>query len=300
MEETSQRFGFVTLCGAPNAGKSTLLNRLVGEKVAAVSSKPQTTRVNVLCVKEFDEAQVAFIDSPGLFAPATDLGRLLRKHSLQAFKGADVVAIVIDLSHPRQEENLALTDKIIQRYADKGSKLMVVLNKIDLVKKAELVERAALFQRFDGVQDFFMISAEMGEHVDDFQKALVEALPQHFWEYPPQSDLKGDLKTWLAEQTREKVFDFLREEIPYQAYVETLSLQEAEDGLHIYQNIVVAKESQKRVVIGHRGSMIKQIGQASRKNLIHQLRRRLHLHLLVKVQPQWMSRPQTLRDAGLV
>lgn len=299
MENSSQRFGFVALCGAPNAGKSTLLNRLVGAKVAAVSSKPQTTRVNLLCVKEWGEAQVAFLDSPGLFKPANPLGKILRKQSLQAFKGADVVILVVDLSKSDIEAERAFAETIIERYVENSSKIIVALNKIDQVDKTQLIQKATCFQTLPSVQDFFLISAATGDHVEELQQKVTSILPEGTWAYPPQSDLKGDLGTWLAEQTREQVFEHLKEEIPYQAYVETVGMQEDQDGFHIFQNIVVAKESQKRIVIGQKGCMIKKIGQSARFRLMRLLRRRLHLHLLVKVQPQWMSRPQNLKDAGL-
>lgn len=299
MESTTQRFGFVALCGAPNAGKSTLLNRLVGKKVAAVSSKPQTTRVNLLCVKEWGPTQVAFLDSPGLFRPETPLGHILRKQSLQAFKGADVAVLVVDLSADDVEAERIFAEKVIERYIESSSQIWVALNKIDRLDSGQRLQRALLFQHLPRVHDFFLVSAATGEHVEDLKTKLVTSLPEGPWAYPPQTDVRGELTTWFSEQTREQVFEHLYEEIPYQAYVETLSLQEAEDGLHVFQNIVVAKESQKSVVIGRKGGMIRQIGQNTRHRLMRNLRRRVHLHLLVKVQTEWMSRPQSLKDAGL-
>lgn len=299
MKKIERQFGFVALCGAPNAGKSTLLNQLLGEKIAAVSSKPQTTRANLLCVKEYENAQIAFVDSPGLFKPSTALGNILLRQSVQAFKGADIVVLVADLASRHLEQEHNCVQKILERYINEGTQVLLALNKIDLLKSGEVIARAATFQNLEGVKDFFLISASNGENVETLLETIVAHLPHQLWGYPPQSELRGDLKTWMAEQTREKVFEWLHEEIPYQAYVETISLQEDVDGLHIFQNIVVAKESQKRIVVGKKGATIRNIGEAARKALIHQLNRRIQLHLFVKVQEDWMLKPQNLKDAGL-
>lgn len=304
---SEQRFGFVTLCGAPNAGKSTLLNRLAEEKVAAVSDKPQTTRFNIITVKEYDAAQIAFVDTPGLFRPTNETGRLLRKSSMQALKSTDVVVVLVDISLKNQSENQALVGRILERFTstDEGGKpriscpVFLAFNKVDKVKEHDIVARAFPFQQFTGIEDFFMISAATGQGTDALLERIRTSLPKGAWAYPPRSALQMDFKRWLSEMTMEKVFEHLHQEIPYQTYVETLSLQEGEDGLHIFQNLVLAKEGQKRIAIGHKGQTLQAIGKEARQNIGGALKRRVHLHLLVKVREAWMSKPACLADAGL-
>lgn len=311
-----QRFGSVTLCGAPNAGKSTLLNNLLGEKVAAVSSKPQTTRFNITAVKEYGATQIAFVDTPGLFRPTNDTGRLLRKSSFQALKSTDALLLLVDISLKNQDANLALVEQILRKFqaptqqdnaASEASvasatssplPIFLAFNKIDKVKEQDVVARAFSFQRFPSLQDFFMISAATGEGVEPLLQALLAKLPEGPWAYPAQSSLQMDLNRWLSEMTMEQVFEHLHQEIPYQAYIETISLQEGEDGLHIYQNLILAKEGQKRIVIGHKGQTLKQIGMRARQNIGGALKRRVHLHLLVKIKEDWMSHPTCLTEAG--
>lgn len=305
---SNQRFGFVTLCGAPNAGKSTLLNCLAGEKVAAVSDKPQTTRFNIITVKEYGTAQVAFVDTPGLFRPTNETGRLLRRSSLHALKSTDVVVVLIDISLKDQAGDQALVRGILNQFTPKGSEedsgqpscpILLAFNKIDKVKEHDIVARAFPFQQFANITDFFMISAATGEGTDPLLERVLACLPKNAWAYPPRSALQMDLKRWLSEMTMEKVFEHLHQEIPYQTYVETLSLQEDEDGLHIFQNLVLAKEGQKRIAIGHKGYTLRTIGKEARQNMGGALKRRVHLHLFVKVKESWMEKSSCLVDAGL-
>lgn len=300
MQNSVYKFGFVTLCGAPNAGKSTLLNRFVGEKVAAVSEKPQTTRFNILSVKEYQKTQIVFVDTPGLFKPSNDIGKILRKSSLKALKSTDITVIIVDISLKNQEENLILVHKILQQYSEETSQFFLAFNKIDKVKDKNIVAQSLPFQKFTKIKDFFMISAETGKNTHLLLKNLINDLPEKEWEYPPQSDLKMDLKRWLSEMTMEKIFKNLYKEIPYQIYVETLSLQEDEDGLHIYQNIITSKEGQKHIIIGKHGKMLKCIGTEARLEIARVLHQRIHLYLLVKVKEEWMRRTASLMDAGFL
>lgn len=307
---TGQRFGFVTLCGASNAGKSTLLNHLAGEKVAAVSYKPQTTRFNIVAVKEYGAAQVAFVDTPGFFHPTNETGRLLRRSSMQALKSTDIVVVLVDISLKNQNENQLLLTQILKWFVSQdssqnseegtssGCPVFVAFNKIDKVKDRDIVARAFPFQQFTGIKDFFMISAATGQGTEALLNRVVAHLPEGAWAYPSQSTLQMDLKRWLSEMTMEKVFEHLHQEIPYQSYVETISLQEGEDGLHIFQNLVLAKEGQKRIAIGRKGSTLQLIGKEVRQNIGGALKRRVHLHLFVKVKEAWMSSTACLTDAG--
>ncbi|GHS92947.1 GTPase Era [Alphaproteobacteria bacterium] len=293
-----QKFGFVALCGAPNAGKSTLLNALVGKSVAAVSAKPQTTRFNVLSVLEQESAQIAFVDTPGLFTPTTEFGKILRKNSFQAIKSADIIVMVADLSAKNMKASHEIIHMLLQRYSERGPVLFLAFNKVDKVKENDLLAKTAEFKAYTRFDDFFILSAEKKTNVPILRHSLQERLPEGPWLYPPQSVLP-DLARWAAEMTMEHVFQNLQEEIPYQAYVEPVALQEDEDGLHIFQNIVVAKESQKPIVIGQKGQRLKTIGMNARLKIAKGLKRRVHLHLRVKVCPDWMAQPHYLKEAGV-
>jgi GTP-binding protein Era len=292
--ETPHQFGFVAISGAPNAGKSTLLNRLAGEKLAAVSHKPQTTRFNILSVNEYGPAQVAFVDTPGIAQTTSPIGKLLRKNTSRAIKNADVVVVLVDISHKHLQEECALVNSILTKYD--VATVFLAFNKIDKVKDSHIVERAVVFQQFEKIKDFFMISAEDGTGVDQLRVAITDSLPQQEWMYP--SETRGNFSRWASEMTMEKIFQNLHEEVPYQTYVDTLALQEDDDGLHIYQDIVVAREGQKPIVLGQKGQMLKHIGTDARIDIARALRRRVHLHLLVKVKSEWMSQTANLIDAG--
>ncbi|MDR1908004.1 MAG: GTPase Era [Holosporales bacterium] len=296
MQESVSQFGFVALAGSPNAGKSTLINCLANEKISAVSYKPQTTRFNILSVKEYGNAQVALVDTPGITRPSTSIGKILRKNASQALRGADVVILVVDLSARAHKRDVELVEAVLQRYND--AQFFLAFNKIDLVNDAQVVECAIEFQKFTQIKDFFMISAVDGTGVDLLLDAVIAALPEHEWMYPPQSE--GNIIRWASEMTMEKIFLNLHEEVPYQTYVETLAMQEDDDGLHIYQNVVVAKDGQKPIVLGRRGQMLKQIGTDARLEIAKALRRRVHLHLLVKVKNEWMNKTSNLIDAGFL
>lgn len=292
-----QKFGFVTLCGLPNAGKSTLLNRIAGRKLAAVSPKAQTTRTNTLFVCERDEAQIAFTDTPGLLRPQHPLDSLLRKNARSAIKGADVLLFLIDLS----ARTLDPAEKLLEQMlgAQGFAPLLLAFNKIDRLKPHEIVARAAPFQEHANVRDFFMISAEKGAGLQPLLSGLISVLPNQPWLYPPQSNPTADLQRWASELTLEQLFRHLQNEIPYQSYVTPVHFTEDADGLHFFQNIIVAKPSQKAVVIGNKGQMLRTIGQAARLTIAKALRRRVHLQLFVKVFPDWVRSQTALRDAGL-
>jgi GTP-binding protein Era len=283
-----------------------------GEKVAATSSKPQTTRFSILTIKEFDRAQIAFVDTPGLGVSSTKeraKGRrtdrtdrtdrtaappeLLRKISDKALKHADEVVFVVDVTADKIK-NALLLERLLDQYGD--AKFFVAFNKIDKVKRSKVIETAVTFQKFEQIEEFFMIAAQHGDGVDMLLQSVVAHIPEQEWMYPPQRG--KDLKRWTSEMTMEKIFVNLHEEVPYQTYVDTRSIQESEEGLHIYQDIVVAKDGQKPIVVGKRGQMLKKIGMDARMDIAKILHRRVHLYLLVKVKEDWMNKTSNLIDAG--
>jgi GTP-binding protein Era len=296
LQESPKKFGFVAIGGLPNAGKSSLLNRLAAEKVAAVSRKPQTTRFNILAVKEFGDAQVAFVDTPGLGTIDNPVGKFLRKSSFNALKGADAVVFVVDVSSKNSEPSLKLAESLIRKYED--TQFFVAFNKIDKVKPARVVEVASAYQTFEKVKDFFMISALLGHGVDVLLGNILTRIPQQDWLYPQQNG--KNLVRWTSEMTMEKIFENLHNEVPYQTYVNTVAVQEDSDGLHIYQDIVVAKPGQKAIVLGKKGQILKNMGTNARLDIAKILKRRVHLHLLVKVKEDWMSKTSSLVDAGFI
>lgn len=296
---TVQKFGFVTICGLPNVGKSTLLNNLVDKKVTAVSHKPQTTRFNILNIFEADTTQIAFVDTPGLFNPKHPIDKFLRKNSYHAIQNADLILVVIDISSKNLAESHTLLKSLLEQYAPE-SQFFIVFNKSDKIKSNEIIPKVSEFQNYPSISEFFIISAEKKTGVEELKTKIIESIPSKDWMYPPQSSIKQDIRRWAAELTMEQIFRNLNGEIPYQTYIEPLHLEEAEDGLHIYQNIIVAKNSQKPIIIGHKGQMLKLIGIAARMNIARVMKRRVHLHLFIKVIPNWMQSRSSLRDAGLL
>jgi GTP-binding protein Era len=296
LQEFTQKFGFIAIGGLPNVGKSSLLNRLLADKVAAVSRKPQTTRFNILAVKEFGETQVAFVDTPGLATHDNPVAKFLRKSSSSALRNADAVVFVVDVSSKDGDPSLKLAETLIRKY--ENAQFMVAFNKIDKVKPARVVEVASAYQKLEAVKDFFMMSAIQGRGVDVLLECILSAIPEQKWLYPPQNG--KNLVRWTSEMTMEKVFENLHNEVPYQTYVNTVAMQEDSDGLHIYQDVVVAKSGQKAIVLGKNGQILKKMGMDARIDIARVLKRRVHLHLLVKVKEDWMSKTSSLMDAGFI
>jgi GTP-binding protein Era len=295
----NRKFGFVSICGMPNAGKSTLLNGITGEKVAAVSRKPQTTRFNILAVVEpagFCDTQIAFVDTPGICPVKTNIQGIMQKHTTSAMKTADISLFVVDVLSGVDESKHAFEDILRKQSKNPSRKFIVAFNKTDVAKKETVCAAAINFQEFSNVSDFFMVSAKTGNGIAEILGRISELLPHQPWLYPHK--LKGDIQRWAAEMTMEQIFSMLREELPYQTYVEPVSIGEEDDGMHIYQDIVVAKESQKKIIVGERGVTLKEIGTNARLEIARSMHRRVHLHLFVKVRSNWMSNEAYLRDAG--
>jgi GTP-binding protein Era len=296
MTESAHRAGFVAVIGAPNAGKSTLVNALVGQKVAIVSPKAQTTRARLMGIAIEDRAQILLVDTPGIFAPRRRLDRAMVAAAWTGAQDADLVLLVIDAAGAVTDE----VDRILAGLADRRQPLFLALNKIDLVdKKALLGLSARLTERLNPAQ-VFMISAAQGDGVPDLKRALAEAMPEGPWLYPEEEVSDATDRMIAAELTREQVVNQLHQELPYATAVETETWEDRPDGsTAIRQQILVERDSQKAIVIGKGGRRLKAIGAAARAEIAEHLGRPVHLFLHVKVNPRWDEDRGLYRQIGL-
>lgn len=294
--ERPEKCGYVAVIGAPNAGKSTLTNTLVGQKVAIVTHKVQTTRSRITAIALQDETQIIFLDTPGIFKPKGRLDRAMVDAAWSGAEDADVVALLVDAVKGLNEE----VSDIISSLENSGQKAVLVLNKVDLLKKDKLLVLATQLNERFAFEDTFMISAETGSGVDDFKTYLADRMPVGMWLYP--EDQLADISERLlaAEVTREKLFLRCHQELPYAATVETESFKEQQDGsLRLEQVIFVQRESQRRIVLGKGGQQIKAIGQLAREEMQDILGSKVHLFLFVKVRDNWKEDPERYREMGL-
>jgi len=295
-ENEPTKAGFVALIGAPNAGKSTLLNKLVGTKVSIVSRKVQTTRTQIRGIVIHGSVQIVFVDTPGIFRPRRRLDRAMIRSAWGGAGDADLVCLLVDARKGLDEENEA----ILARIAEQGRKPILIINKVDTIDRPRLLELAQkLNQRcpFDGT---FMISALDGDGVDDLLEALAQRMPPGPWLYPADQIADAPLRVLAAEITREKLFDRLHEELPYNLTVETESWKDLPDGsARIEQTIYVTRDGHKKIVIGEGGRAIKAIGAAARKEIAEAADQRVHLFLFVKVRERWVDDPERYREMGL-
>jgi len=292
----SRHCGFVALIGAPNTGKSTLLNRLVGAKVSIVTPKVQTTRTRVLGIALRGAAQVIFIDTPGIFQPRRRLDRAMVAAAWSGAADADLVVLLVDAEKGVTDD----TGRIVEGLGKAGRKAILALNKIDLVRRESLLALSAELNATGIFTDTFMISAATGDGVDDLMDALITRLPEGPWLYP--EDQLSDMPERLlaAEITREKLFLQLRQELPYALTVETEEWEERPDGsVRVGQVIYVQRDSQKAIVLGRGGQRIKSVGAAAREELEGMLGCKVHLFLFVKVREKWGEDPERYRDWGL-
>ena len=296
-----KRAGFVAIFGAPNVGKSTLLNRLVGTKVSIVSPKVQTTRSRILGICIEGPAQVIFIDTPGIFKPRRRLDRAMVAAAWGGARDADDILLLVDANLVVSRRGLdGDTRTIIKRLKKSERKVTLAINKVDLVAKPKLLEMAAELDATGVFPDIFMISAEKGNGVPDLMAFLSARVPAGPWLFPEDqiSDMPGRLTA--AEITREKLYLQLHQELPYAAAVETEDWKEQDDGsLRIEQIIYVERPTQKAIVLGKGGARIKALGQAAREELEEIFERRVHLFLFVKVREKWGDDPERYRDLGL-
>jgi GTP-binding protein Era len=299
---TGTSCGFVALIGAPNAGKSTLINALVGSKVSVVSRKAQTTRATVRGIVIEGGAQIIFVDTPGLFAPKRRLDRAMAASAWGAAADADVLALLIDA---RQETSppgslSEQTQTILRALAESRKPKALVLNKIDLVDRTLLLALAEKLNAALQFDETFMISAATGDGLEQMRARLARMMAPGPWLYPEDQITDAPIRALAAEITREKLFERLHDELPYQATVETDSWKELPDGsVRIEQTIFVSRDSHKKIVIGEGGRTIKSIGTAARKDIAEANDGPVHLFLFVKVRANWLDDPERYRAMGL-
>jgi GTPase len=290
------RCGFVALIGAPNVGKSTLVNAVVGEKVTIVSRKVQTTRALIRGIVVEGNAQIILVDTPGIFAPKRRLDRAMVITAWTGAHDADLVCVLLDAKLGLDAE----ADAILAKLATVPHPKILVINKIDLVAREKLLALAQAANERMAFQDTFMISALSGDGIGDLRKALAAALPAGPFLYPEDQMSVAPLRHLAAEITREKIFQQLHQELPYQSTVETDSWTERKDGsVRIEQTIFVERESQRKIVLGKGGASIKAIGAEARKEIAEILGHPAHLFLFVKVRENWGDDPDRYREMGL-
>lgn len=290
------RAGFVAVVGAPNVGKSTLVNTLVGAKVSIVSPKVQTTRSRVLGICIAGRAQLILVDTPGIFRPRRRLDRAMVAAAWGGAADADAVVVVADAVAGLDDDTRA----IVERLKAAGRKAVLAINKVDAVKKPKLLALAAELDSTGVFSDTFMVSALTGDGVEDLKTFLAGRMPAGPWLYPADQLTDMPERLAAAEITREQLYLQLRQELPYAAAVETQDWQEKDDGsVRIEQVIHVEKATQKGIVVGKQGSRIKALGEAARKQLEAILGRRVHLFLFVKVAAKWGEDRERYRDLGL-
>jgi GTP-binding protein Era len=289
------RCGFIAIIGAPNAGKSTLVNTLVGAKVSIVSRKVQTTRTPVRGIAVEGASQLVFIDTPGIFAPRRRLDRAMVEAAWSGAIDADIVAVLIDAAKGLDED----AERILDRLKGTRTPPVLVLNKIDRVMKERLLELAQECNARVPFCATFMICALTGDGVADFKSHLARTVQPGPWHYPADEISDTPLRLLAAEITREKVFERLHEELPYEATVETTSWQERPRSVRIEQTIFVERDGQKAIVLGARGGMIRQISIEARRELTQILEKTVHLFLFVKVRKNWGNDPERYRELGL-
>jgi GTP-binding protein Era len=293
----ASRCGFIALIGAPNAGKSTLVNALVGAKVAIVTHKVQTTRALVRGIAIEGSSQLVLVDTPGIFAPKRRLDRAMVTTAWSGAADADLVCLLIDARRGIDAEIEAILDKL----KGAGRALVLVLTKVDVVTdKPRLLELSADLNARLPFEATFMVAATTGSGTEELARWLAQRVPEGPWHYPEDQVSDAPLRSLAAEITREKLTLRLHEELPYQSTVETTSWQSRPDGsVRIEQTVFVARESQRKIVLGKGGETIKAISMAARKEIAEAVDAKVHLFLFVKVRENWSEDPERYREMGL-
>lgn len=296
MSEVSQKCGVVAVIGAPNAGKSTLVNQLVGQKVAITSAKAQTTRARMLGIALHGDTQMILVDTPGIFAPRRRLDRAMVNAAWEGTDSADAILLIVDPIKQRRHE----LEPILEALEHRKERKVLVLNKVDKAKKEPLLELAQeMGQRIEFAEIFF-VSALTGDGVSEMKEALAGLMPKGIWMYPEDQVSDASERLLAAEITREQLYAQLHEELPYDSAVRPELYQHRPDGsLEIHQQIVVARESQRPIVLGKGGSRIKAIGEAARKELSEILGVKVHLFLHVKHSEGWSEDKEVFEEMGL-
>ena len=295
-EETKSRAGYVVILGAPNAGKSTLMNKLVGQKVSITSPKPQTTRMRVTGILTSGVSQMVFIDTPGIFLPKRRLDRAMGQAAWQAIEDADVILLMVDAGVKRSEK----VDAILEELRKRKRRVTLALNKIDTIARAKLLPLAASIHDSGLVDEVFMISAKGGDGLDDLKNHLASKMPESPWFF--EEDQLSDLPSQLlsAEITREQLYRQLQQELPYAATVVPESWETKKDGSAVVrQTIVVSRKAHRPIVLGAGGARIKSIGEAARKDIAKFMGHPVHLFLEVKCDERWQDRQEFYKMFGL-
>lgn len=289
--------GFIALIGAPNAGKSTLTNQLVGAKVAIVSPKVQTTRVRVTGIAMEENAQLIFIDTPGIFTAEKRLDRSMVHAAWEGANEADVIGILVDAS---RRYPIADTQRILDGLKNTDKPVVLILNKVDIVPKDKLLTIANEFHDAFKFDEIFMISALNNDGVRDLMNYFIKKSPEGVYLYPEDEVTTMPMRLQAAEITREKIFLQLHQELPYSCTVETEIFDESDPAKWVIEQVIyVQRESQRAIVLGHKGAQIKAIGTAARKDIIAQFGRPVHLKLFVKVRDNWQDDSERYRTWGL-
>jgi GTP-binding protein Era len=287
--------GFVSLIGRPNAGKSTLLNRLVGTKIAIVSDKPQTTRTRILGVRNYESAQVVYLDTPGIHRPLHRMNVRMVDAAVETVREVDVLGVVVDASEAAGKGIQFVLDLAKNATAP----VFLILNKIDLMKRQRLLPIIDEYSRKGDFAEIVPVSAMTGENVDRLEKAIVDRLPEGEPLYPPDYLTDQPERVLAGEIVREKLLQFTRDEIPFASAVIVERFEESPSMLKLYCSIVVDRESQKPIVVGRGGAMVKQIGTAAREELERFFETKVFLDLRVRVKSEWREDDRLLKDLGL-
>lgn len=291
----NQHFAFVAVLGAPNAGKSTLVNRLVGAKISIVSPKVQTTRSRIRGIFVEDNTQLILVDTPGIFKPGRRLDRAMVASAWTEAEESDLRMLLVDAVKGIDKN----TQSIISNLQNNKQKCILVINKIDLVSKDKLLPLIASLNKAGIFTDTFLISAETGENVEELKQHLIKRAPKGMWMYPDDQLTDLPNRLFAAEITREKLFMALQQELPYSVAVQTTSFKEQKNGIRIEQTIYVEREGQKSIVLGKNGQMIKKVGERARYELSKLFEIPVHLFLFVKVKENWIDDQSQYSDWGL-
>lgn len=315
-QDNPEKFGFVAVIGEPNAGKSTLINNIIGTKVSIVSPKVQTTRTRVLGIAMVDKAQIVFVDTPGIFEPPkknnaqkgpskNKMERAIVTSAWEGIADAETILLLVDaqkLTRKRAGKDIGgSTQHIIERLQEEsGKRCILALNKIDQINREALLELSLKLNEMYNFEATFMLSALKGHGVKDLLKYLAKTLPEGPWHYPEDQVSDMPMRLMAAEITREKLFKMMHQELPYHLTVETENWEEFDDGsLKIDQTIYIARESHKKIILGRGGEMIKKIGSMARGDLEEIIDGRVHLKLFIKVRENWLDEEEHYKMWGL-
>ncbi|MDR1488456.1 MAG: GTPase Era [Holosporales bacterium] len=297
--DNNSRCGFVAIVGEPNAGKSTIINLFVGEKISIVSPKVQTTRRKIRGIVEYADCntQIIFIDTPGFFTPGTPLEKALVSNFKTAYGDSDIILVVLDAC----KKNLSFSFNFIQKLEHYSrQKIAVLINKVDKARRENILKIAQKLSEFEFIDHIFMVSALNNDGINDVLEYLKSNIPYSHFFYPSEQKTDTDIRFRLSELTREKIYNNLFSELPYSIYVETELFKETEKKITVYQAIVVIKDSQKGIVLGKGGSMVKRIRDSAMREMNNIFPKKIELKLFVKVKENWPQNRSHLQNAGII